>query len=140
MQSWLKIKRSLQCLECLASPVKKAVNTLMSYTPITWEDLETMSTTHVHHYFYHPSEEIIIMKISELLTVNESIKNQLNKAEAEIVAKIAALQAAVDELTAQLANQDLTPEQVASLTALQESAQALDEIVPDPAPVEDPAA
>jgi hypothetical protein len=117
MQSWLKIKRSLQCLECLASPVKKAVNTLMSYTPITWEDLETMSTTHVHHYFYHPSEEIIIMKISELLTVNESIKNQLNKA-----------------------NQDLTPEQVASLTALQESAQALDEIVPDPAPVEDPAA
>jgi SMC interacting uncharacterized protein involved in chromosome segregation len=112
----------------------------MTNTPITWEDLETMSTTHVHHHFYHPSEEIIIMKIAELLAVNESIKDQLNKAEVEIIAKIGALQTAVDELTAQLANQDLTPEQVASLTALQDVALSLDDIVPDPAPVESPAA
>ena len=137
MQSWLKIRKSLQCL---ASPVKKAVNTLMKHTPITWEDLETMSTTHVHHHFYHPTQEIIIMKINELLQINQSITGQLNKVEAEIIAKIAALQDAVNAVTAQLADQDLTPEQVASLTDLQNVAQSLDDIVPDAAPVEEPAA
>jgi len=80
------------------------------------------------------------MKINELLQINQSITGQLNKVEAEIIAKIAALQDAVNALTAQLADQDLTPEQVASLTDLQNVAQSLDDIVPDAAPVEEPAA
>jgi hypothetical protein len=85
-----------------------------------------------------PIERGIIMKINELLTINTSIKNQLNKAEAEIVAKIAALQAAVDTLTASLADVELTAEQAQSVTDLQTAAQALDDLNPDliPEPVE----
>jgi hypothetical protein len=77
------------------------------------------------------TERIICMKLSELLAANVSIKNQLNKAEAEIVAKIAALQAAVDTLTASLADVELTAEQAQSVTDLQTAAQALDDLNPD---------
>jgi hypothetical protein len=86
------------------------------------------------------------MTLSELLAANESIKNQLNKSEAEIVAKIAALQAAVDTLTesvtmrctqsvlqaavdtltASLADVELTEEQAQSVTDLQAAVQALE--------------
>ena len=137
MQSWLKIRKSLQCL---ASPVKKAVNTLMTHTPITWEDLEKMSNTHVHHHFYHHSEEIIIMKIAELLEAQASVKNQLNKAEAEIIAKINTLQDAIVALTDQLANLNLPDEVVQSMNDLQAASQSLDDVVADETPAEEPAA
>jgi SMC interacting uncharacterized protein involved in chromosome segregation len=110
----------------------------MTNKGITWDDLHDFV---LHHNPHHKTQyEELLMKINELLQINQSITGQLNKAEAEIVARIAALQAAVDDLTAQLADQDLTPEQVASLEALQASAQALDDITPDPAPVENTAA
>jgi len=76
----------------------------------------------------------ILMKITELLTINQSIKGQLNKAEKEIVAKIAELQTAVDALTAQLADATLTPEQEQSVTDVQAAAQALDDLNPDVVP------
>jgi hypothetical protein len=101
---------------------------------LTWEDLE-MSNTHVHHHFYHHSEETIIMKINELLAVNQSIKGQLNKAEAEIVAKLANLQAKIDELVDLASNADLPDDVVASITDLQTAAQALDDVNPDEEPV-----
>jgi hypothetical protein len=86
------------------------------------------------------TERGIIMKLKDLLAANVSIKNQLNKAEAEIVAKVAALQTAVDNLTAGLADADLTAEQEQSVTDLQTAAQALDDLNPDiiPGPVEPP--
>ena len=74
------------------------------------------------------------MKLNELLTANVSILNQLTKAEAEIIAKVAALEAAVEALNMQLANVELTPEQADSVVDLQEAAQALDDINPDSAP------
>jgi DNA-binding protein H-NS len=78
--------------------------------------------------------ERINMLLSELLTKNESIVGQLNKVEAEIVKRIADLQAAVDTLTQQLGNIELTPEQTASVEALQTAVDSLDNIVPDSVP------
>lgn len=71
------------------------------------------------------------MKLNELLAVNVSIKDQLNKAEAEILAKVAALNEAILNLTQQLENVDLTAEQEQSVLDLQTAAQALDDINPD---------
>jgi hypothetical protein len=76
-------------------------------------------------------ERTILMNLEELLTTNESIKNQLNKAETELVARLADLQASVDKLTAALASVELTPEQEQSVTELQAAAQALDDLTPD---------
>ena len=76
------------------------------------------------------------MKISELLTLNTSIKGQLNKAEAEIVGKITELQAKIDALVAAAADADLPAEVAQSITDLQTASQALDDVVPDPVVVE----
>jgi flagellar motor switch protein FliM len=87
------------------------------------------------HTLTHLEREII-MKLSELLFQNTSIKNQLNKVEVEIVAKLAELQAAVDKLTENLADITLTDEQTQSVLDVQTAVDALDKIVPDPTPVE----
>ena len=80
------------------------------------------------------------MKLSELLTINESIKGQLNKAENEILAKTAVLQASIDTLTAQLADAPLTAEQEQSVKDVQAAAQALDDLNADTVdPVVEPA-
>ena len=71
------------------------------------------------------------MKLSELLTVNNSIKDQLTKIDQEIITKMAELQAAIDELNGNLADMELTEEQAQSITAVQEAVAALDAIVPD---------
>jgi hypothetical protein len=89
-------------------------------------------TPKLHHTNF---EEILLMKVSELLTVNQSIKGQLNKAEAEIVGKIVDLQAKVDALVAAAADASLPEEVNQSIADLQTSAQSLDDVVPDPAPV-----
>jgi hypothetical protein len=86
---------------------------------------------HNHHHF----EELILMKINELLTVNQSIKGQLNKAEAEIVGKVTDLQTKIDALVAAAEQADLPAEVVASIEEVQAAAQGLDDIVADPVPV-----
>ena len=88
-----------------------------------------------HHevpkYLLTKLEREILMKLEELLTVNNSLAEQLSKIDLEIVAKLGALQAAIDELTAQLASVELTEEQAASVVAVQEAVNSLDAIVPD---------
>ena len=84
-------------------------------------------------------EKEILMKLSDILQQNESIKSQLNKAEVEIVKRVGDLQAAIDNLTANMADVELTPEQVASFDAVKASAQALDDLNEDElVPVEPP--
>jgi hypothetical protein len=106
---------------------------------LSWEDMEEMHNRHTEHNEHKPHhqltiEEEILMKINELLTVNQSIKGQLNKAEAEIVGKLTHLQAAIDNLTQAAQNLDLPDEVVASIGEVQAASQALDDIVPDEAP------
>jgi DNA-binding protein H-NS len=85
-----------------------------------------------HNYTYFLQE--IKMKLSELLQINTSIKNQLNKAEKEIVEKVAALQAAIDKLTQQMSDVELTDEQSQSVLDVQAAGQALDDLNADPEP------
>ena len=73
----------------------------------------------------------IKMLLSELLTVNVSIKNQLNKVEQEIISKTKTLQDSITALTEQLANVELTPEQTQSVLDVQAAVQALDDLTPD---------
>ena len=76
-------------------------------------------------------EKEILMKLSDVLTQNESIKNQLNKAETEIVKRQGDLQAAIDKLTQQLNDVELTPEQAASFDEVKAAAQSLDDLNAD---------
>jgi len=90
---------------------------------------------HIHIHNYHHSDlENITMKLSDVLSQNESFKNQLNKVELEVLTRQAELQEAIDQLTAALADAPLTDEQAASFAAVQTAIQALDDINPD-APV-----
>jgi uncharacterized protein YdeI (YjbR/CyaY-like superfamily) len=110
----------------------------MSKKP-TWDDEDSNPGNHhiPHHNPHHKTHyEIIIMKIAELLEAQASVKNQLNKAEAEIVAKIGTLQDAITTLTEQLADLNLPDEVVQSVTELQAAAQSLDDLNPDETPVE----
>jgi len=70
-------------------------------------------------------EREIIMKLEELLTINNSIKDQLTKIDQEIITKLAELQTAIDKLTEQL------DEQAASVVAVQDAVNAIDAIIPD---------
>lgn len=72
------------------------------------------------------------MKLSELLSINQSITGQLSKIEVEVNAKIDELTGAVNTLTGQLADVPLTQEQMDSVTAVQAAVNALDALVPDP--------
>jgi hypothetical protein len=74
------------------------------------------------------------MLLSELLTKNQSIAGKLNKVEAEIVKKIADLQAAIDKLTAQMGDIELTAEQTASFDEVQTIVDSLDSLTPDQEP------
>jgi hypothetical protein len=91
-----------------------------------------------HNYTYFVRK--IEMLLSELLTKNQSILGKLNKVEVEIVKKISDLQTAIDTLTAQMGDVELTAEQTASIDALQTAVDALDNIVPDnlPEPTPEP--
>jgi DNA-binding protein H-NS len=71
------------------------------------------------------------MKLEELLTINNSIKDQLTKIDQEIITKLAELQTAIDKLTEQLAAVELTDEQAASVVAVQDAVNAIDAIIPD---------
>ena len=76
------------------------------------------------------------MRLSEVLLINNSLANQLSKIDTEITTKFAELQTAIDDLTSQLADVTLTPEQQASVDAVVASVQTLDDLVPDAEPVE----
>ena len=76
-------------------------------------------------------EKDIMAKLSELATALTDVSTKLEKARAEIVAKIAELQAALG------ADVDLPADVQAALDALTAKAQELDDIVPD-APAPDP--
>lgn len=80
------------------------------------------------------------MKLSELLAINESVKDQLNKVETEIVAKLAELQAAIEKLTTDLADVVLTDAQAQSVADVQAAVQKLDDIIPDQAVEPEPEA
>jgi hypothetical protein len=84
-----------------------------------------------HHPHNTHTEREILMKLEELLTINNSIKDQLTKIDQEIIAKLADLQAAIDALTQQLSEVELSEEQAASVTAVQDAVNALDAIIPD---------
>jgi chromosome segregation ATPase len=66
----------------------------------------------------------ISMTGQEALAAIQAVGTQLEKAQAEIVAKL-------EELTAALSNANLSPEAEAALADLKAKAQALDDIVPD---------
>jgi hypothetical protein len=85
-----------------------------------------------HNYTYFLRR--IEMLMSEILQQNTSIKDQLNKAEVEIVKRVANLQASIDKLNQQLANVELTPEQAASFDEVKAAAQALDDLNEDDLP------
>ncbi len=67
------------------------------------------------------------MKLSELTTAIAGVSAQLTKAQEEILAKIAALEAALVDV-------ELPTEAVDALDALRAQTQGLDDIVPDVAP------
>jgi len=93
-------------------------------------------------HYPNPVIEEIKMKLSELLAANVSLAGQVNHVETEVVNKLADLQAAIDKLTAALADVELTAEQAQSVADLQTAVQALDDIIPEdipePKPVVDP--
>jgi len=78
------------------------------------------------------------MLLSELLTINQSVAGQLNKVEVEVVAKLNELQAAITQLTAQLADAPLSDAQADAVNAVVAAAQRLDAIVPDEEPAPEP--
>ena len=82
---------------------------------------------HIHQH----TVEDLIMKLTEFVTINQSIKGQLNKAEQEIIAKVTTLQEKIDELVANAADADLPQEVVDSLTEVQTASQALDDLNAD---------
>lgn len=73
-------------------------------------------------------EQEILMKLEELSATLLTLSNQLAKAKEEILAKIAALEAAVGEA------KDLPQEVVDAVAGVLVAAQALDDIVPDAPP------
>ena len=86
--------------------------------------------------FHHqptPTEARIIMLLSDLLTINQSVVGQLNNAETKILAAMAALNATIVDLTTQLADAPLSQVQADAVNAVVAAAQNLDNIVPDPA-------
>jgi hypothetical protein len=82
--------------------------------------------------------EELSMKLSNLDEVLGLVGDTLVKAKAEILAKQDELLASIAALEEALANQDveLTPESEAALARVTQVAQEIDDIVPDPVPVE----
>lgn len=64
------------------------------------------------------------MKLSDVLVAVQGVSDQLAKAQGEIVAKISALEAALQDI-------EVPAEVQAAIDSLKASAQGLDDIVPD---------
>lgn len=67
----------------------------------------------------------IMAKLNELVGLVNEVNAKLDKAKDEVVARIAALEAALSDV-------DLPADAVEALDALKAKAQTLDDIVPDP--------
>lgn len=93
-----------------------------------WERLSTINQRHEQHRKDH---ETIMAKIATLEATLTEVAAKTTKALGEIRTKVDALNAAIDDLSAQLQNADLPAGAEAKLTELQGLAQALDDIVPD---------
>ena len=78
-----------------------------------------------------PEIKEAIMTLREALAAIIAADHTAQKAHDEIIAKIAALQDSIDNLTGQLANVELSAEQQAAVEGVVASVQALDDIVPD---------
>ncbi len=77
-----------------------------------------------------------------MATVTEAFSNragQANKAFGEISDEIQTLKDKIDQLTAQLQNRELTPEENSALEEVKTALQKLDDVVPDDLPTEPPA-
>ena len=85
---------------------------------------------HLHIHIHNNMREIE-MKLSELLTQNESMAGQLSKVETEVLGALDALKATVAQLTADLADAPLTDEQAQSVANVQAGIDKLDALVPD---------
>jgi len=85
---------------------------------------------HLHIHIHNNMREIE-MKLSELLTQNESMAGQLSKVETEVLGALDALKATVTQLTADLADAPLTDEQAQSVANVQAGIDKLDALVPD---------
>ena len=88
-----------------------------------------MSSFNFYGCTFFINDEDISMKLSELSGLLNDVLSQLAKAKAEILDKIAGLEAA-------LADVDLPEDAVTALAALSAKAQSLDDIVPDAEPEE----
>jgi len=76
--------------------------------------------------------EDIQMELAELAATINNVNAQLGKASNEIVTKIAALEEAI------LQSNQMTADVEAAVASLKTSAQALDDLNPDPVPTEEP--
>jgi len=85
---------------------------------------------HLHIHIHNNMREIE-MKLSELLTQNESMAGQLSKVETEVLGALDALKATVAQLTADLADAPLTDAQAQSVANVQAGIDKLDALVPD---------
>jgi hypothetical protein len=85
-----------------------------------------------HHAPLTHFEKEVIMRLSELLSINVSIAGQLSKIETEILAAADRLRAQVADLTAQLADAPLSEAQTNSVNDVVAAVERLDAIVPDP--------
>ena len=85
---------------------------------------------HLHIHIHNNMREIE-MKLSELLTQNESMAGQLSKVETEVLGALDALKATIAQLTADLADAPLTDEQAQSVANVQAGIDKLDALVPD---------
>ena len=85
---------------------------------------------HLHIHIHNNMREIE-MKLSELLTQNESMAGQLSKVETEVLGALDALKATVTQLQLDLADAPLTDEQAQSVANVQAGIDKLDALVPD---------
>jgi hypothetical protein len=85
---------------------------------------------HLHIHINNNMREIE-MKLSDLLTQNESMAGQLSKVETEVLGALAEMKATVAQLTVDLADAPLTDAQAQSVANVQAGIDKLDALVPD---------
>lgn len=98
------------------------------------QDLNTSKVTLATKEDVQKTEINIMAKVSSLAGQLQAIAAQAEKGKAEVVAAVATAQAKIEELTAALADADLTAEQQSALDAVAAAVQGIDDLNPDAAP------
>ena len=97
--------------------------------------IESIHFDDIHFHFTHPPTHCctkeFAMKLSELATEIAAVSAQVAKVKDEVLARIAALEAALQDL-------DLPESVISAFVALREGVQALDDVTPDLEPVPEP--